>query len=264
LTDPVESYNAAPANVQFDLGRTPSVVGAGSAVTVVDSFPKTTSTTDHDAARFEVVRTVSNAAVHAPIIFKSADGSAVLTFLNPTTVVGVVLDHTHNRTLSLASERQGRSLGVAASTLGGTGSCGVGVNLNRAARGLHGGLPRTAEGESTAARHARAVAKWDNCFPNDSVKQAISVGAAIDSRMYAARLNSDEGGAVVWLASVFASANVIYETQLNVVLKLGDVFIQKSTNGAPSWNNPECASDLKIGTVLANFRAWSPPKAEGA
>jgi hypothetical protein len=248
------------------------VVGAGSTITVIDSVTKATSATGAGvtagAAPFilsspEEFHTVSSAAAHAPVIFKSADGSAVLTFLNATAVVGVVLDHTHNRTLSLASERHGRALGVAASTLGGTGTCGVGVNLNRAARGLDrpDGLPHAVEGESLATRHARAVAKWDNCFPGDSVKQTISIGAAVDSRMYSARLNSDEGKAIVWLASVFASANMIYETQLNVVLKLGDVFIQKSPNGAPSWNNPTC--NIGISKVLADFRSWSPPKSEG-
>jgi hypothetical protein len=78
--------------------------------------------------------------------------------------------------------------------------------------------------------------------------------------MYAT-LSSDDAEAVVWLASVIASANIIYETQLNVVLTLGDVFIQKSESGAPSWNNPSCA--LGISEVLSNFQAWSPPKSEG-
>jgi hypothetical protein len=248
---------------QFELGRVASVVGAGSTITVVDSVTKATGAAPFILSSTEEFHTVSGAAAHAPVIFKSADGSAVLTFLNATAVIGVVLDHTHNRTLSLASERHGRALGVAASTLGGTGTCGVGVNLNRAARGLDrpDGLPHAVEGESLAARHARAVAKWDNCFPGDSVKQAISIGAAVDSRMYSTRLNSNEGEAIVWLAAVFASANMIYETQLNVVLKLGDVFIQKSTNGAPSWNNPTC--NIGISKVLADFRSWSPPKSEG-
>jgi hypothetical protein len=234
---------------------------------VADSITKATSTTDDGHGTLsttEVAHTESLASVHAPVVFKSADGAAVLTFLNATTVVGVVLDHTHNRTLSVASERQGRSLGVAhAMSSSGTGSCGVGVNLNRAARGVASGdgLPHVVGGESPAARHARAVAKWDNCYPGDSVKQAISVGVAVDSRFFKARLNSDESEAIAWLASVFASANMIYETQLNVVLMMGDVFVQKSEDGAPSWNNPSCSQG--ISKTLSNFRAWSPPKAQG-
>jgi hypothetical protein len=242
------------------------VISEGSTITVVDSVTKATediSTSNANSATLsttEIVHKTSQASAHAPVIFKSADSSAVLTFLNATAVVGVVLDHTHNRTLSVASERHGRALGAAHALSPSGGSCGVGASLNRAARGHE--QPYETVGDSIASRHARAIAKWDDCFPGDDVKQSVTVGVAVDSRIFSTRLGSDEGEATAWLASIFASSNVMYETQLNIVLKIGDIFIQKTeSSAAPDWNNPSCGMDIT--TTLKNFRDWTEPKTQG-
>jgi hypothetical protein len=252
------------------------VISEGSTVTVVDSVTKATAdisaSNASSAAPFttKIVHKTSRASAHAPVIFKSADSSAVLTFLNATTVVGVVLDHTHNRTLSVASERHGRALGAALALLPSNGSPGVGASRDRATRGSDrgDGQPHEIVGESIASRHARAVAKWDNCYPGDDVKHSVAIGVAVDSRLFSNRFGSDEGETTAWLASIFASANAVYETQLNIVLRIGDIFIQNTDSAAPSWNNPNCALDLDASKPLASktlnaFKAWAKPKPQG-
>jgi hypothetical protein len=70
-------------------------------------------------------------------------------------------------------------------------------------------------------RHRKlAVARWNNCYQNDHQKQELTVGISIGSTLYRNIYKSDRQAAINLVADTITKTNLVYDTQLNMVLKV--------------------------------------------
>jgi hypothetical protein len=106
-----------------------------------------------------------------------------------------------------------------------------------------------------------AVQQWTNCYAGESVTRTFTIGLAMGSGLFSKKFNSDVSEATQWLNSVVTDANLIYRQQLNIALKVGQVIIQKGSEGAPSWDDPQCR--LGLDAQLDQFTSWQPPQSFG-
>eukprot|EP00729_Bicosta_minor_P018203 gene18203-15822_t len=116
------------------------------------------------------------------------------------------------------------------------------------------------EGSEGPARTRRALEPWfgsDECYTNDTVTRSVSMGLAMSKKMYDAAGGTD-ADAEFWLADILAKTNLVYESQLNIVLTAADLYFSE---GSTSWDNTGCKrfSNTNLEASLASFVSWTKP-----
>jgi len=99
---------------------------------------------------------------------------------------------------------------------------------------------------------------FQNCYPGSASPNKISVGIAVDFGYY--QIWGSDGAVRARIASMLATANIVYTQQLNIFLALNDVVIQTSLGG-PAWNHAPASvgatcSGTDINTMLTQFSQW--------
>lgn len=99
------------------------------------------------------------------------------------------------------------------------------------------------------------VKRWSNCYKNDHKPRIFSIGIALDVNLMKS-LNYDIKKATNYAASIVSESNIIYKRQLNINLKIGELYIQNSGAG-PDWNKKNCK--LNIDKQIDHFEVWKKP-----
>ncbi|CAK0888392.1 unnamed protein product [Prorocentrum cordatum] len=101
-----------------------------------------------------------------------------------------------------------------------------------------------------------AVERWTNCYTDDHITRALSMGVSIGSTLMARFTGAED--ATEWLQSVFAMANMIYTPQLNFVLMIDQVYIPTLVGEHPGWT--DCSG---IAGQLDSLASWDQPSRQG-
>eukprot|EP00434_Breviolum_minutum_P026857 symbB.v1.2.023738.t1/scaffold2147.1/size87931/2 len=110
--------------------------------------------------------------------------------------------------------------------------------------------------EALAQKPLTLPEKWTDCYKNDDQTHAFGMGVVIGSKLFSVFSNKDE--AIDYVVQIFASANLIYHPQLNLVLVARKLHLQESHDKAPSWDQgPSCP--MSIAEQLHAFDDWDPP-----
>ena len=118
----------------------------------------------------------------------------------------------------------------------------------------------SAAAASGPRRHRKlAVARWTNCYQNDNQKQELTMGIAIGSTLFRNIYKSDRQTAINQVADVITKTNLVYGTQLNMVLKVGKMVIA-GVDETPSWDNYATCNPhrMSINDQLNKFTSWAP------
>jgi hypothetical protein len=121
------------------------------------------------------------------------------------------------------------------------------------------------ESGNNGTRGRRASEPWfgsDVCYTNDAAKRSVKMGFAFTEKMYK-KVGGTDALAEFWLADALAKVNMLYETQLNIVLNVGALYFSK---GDQTWDNAGCNALWNyeeqypdIDEQLKLFRAWTKP-----
>eukprot|EP00729_Bicosta_minor_P018332 gene18332-27877_t len=116
------------------------------------------------------------------------------------------------------------------------------------------------EGSDGPARTRRALEPWfgsDECFTNDTVTRSVNMGLAMSKKMYDAAGGTD-ADAEFWIADILAKTNLVFESQLNIVLTAADLYFSE---GSTSWDNTGCKrfSNTNLEPTLDSFVSWTKP-----
>lgn len=105
------------------------------------------------------------------------------------------------------------------------------------------------------------VKKWNNCYRNDNIKHILNIGVAIGSSVFTNRFRTNLQNTINSLASIIAKTNLVYGTQLNINLKVSEIYIS-GRDGIPSWdNNKNCLNKrVNINSQLSSFKSWASQK----
>eukprot|EP00968_Pinguiococcus_pyrenoidosus_P016118 scaffold1517_cov181-Pinguiococcus_pyrenoidosus.AAC.4 len=151
------------------------------------------------------------------------------------------------------------------------GDCGA--DLRRRTRHLRGGSMRQqprqalpianadasaadAASDPTDARHrALQVTPFTDCYEGDEGFHRFYIGLAMDTGLYDF-LGGDAESAVAYLEEIVNDANIIYETQLHIILTIGRAYLQTTTTNAPEWNSGTGDGCPSIQNIHDKFTAW--------
>eukprot|EP00975_Prorocentrum_lima_P031216 6553290-Prorocentrum_lima.AAC.1 len=81
------------------------------------------------------------------------------------------------------------------------------------------------------------------------------MGLAMGGALYQ-RLGNNTASAMVFFEELMNDANLIYETQLHIILTISDVFILTEVDEGPAWNAGQEESCPGISDQLNWFREW--------
>eukprot|EP00959_Pyramimonas_sp_CCMP1952_P031675 664661-Pyramimonas_sp.AAC.1 len=88
--------------------------------------------------------------------------------------------------------------------------------------------------------------------------RTFKFGAIITSNVWASENFQSELEAEDWVNAIVANANMAYEPQLNIHLQLGELVIQQSHTGAPSWDQ-SASCEMDINSQLWKLVEWTRP-----
>lgn len=119
-------------------------------------------------------------------------------------------------------------------------------------------------------RRMLAVERWTDCFPNDAVTRFLQIGIVVDYGAYK-NFGSSEARVQETMATLINDCNFVYARQLNIMLKIGEIIIVKTTSrtdtilGSGKWNqDPDGSLGChSIDTALDHFSTWRNSFTEG-
>ena len=220
-----------------------------------------------DGAKIHHGSSTTLASLHEPATYKTnvktgntgLDHAAVITVGESGQISGVVFS-TNGDQIEISNNGGANStVSVAESKLNPNIKCGnARSDDNHTHEHVH-------ESGSSGTRGRRASEPWfgnNECFTGDATKKAVKMGLAFTKRMYDKVGGTDEL-AEFWIADILAKTNMLYETQLNIILIAGDLYFSK---GDQTWDNKGCTAlwnyDERypdIDKQLALLRAWPKP-----
>jgi len=108
-------------------------------------------------------------------------------------------------------------------------------------------------------RRKLAVPRWTSCFTDDSVRRELNLGIAIGSTLYKNKYGSSKQKTIDEVGEMITKTNLVYGGQINVVFKVGKIFIA-GQDGSPSWDNyAQCNPHRQsINSQLSQFKSWAP------
>ncbi|CAK0868901.1 unnamed protein product [Prorocentrum cordatum] len=102
-----------------------------------------------------------------------------------------------------------------------------------------------------------AIDQWTGCYPGEETMRTFKFGAVITSNVWINENFQTDLEAEDWIHAMVENANMAYEPQLNINLQLGSLYIQKTHDGAPGWDQgPSCPMDLNA--QLWQMVLWEP------
>lgn len=107
---------------------------------------------------------------------------------------------------------------------------------------------------ATHARRLQSITTWANCYSSVQTGLKMVSGVAADYTFY----NRFGSIAAVQqqFAAVYAAINVIYINTFNVQLQIGNTQINSAAGGAAVWNANGYTSANAISKQLTDFGAW--------
>eukprot|EP00039_Didymoeca_costata_P033306 m.41771 g.41771 ORF g.41771 m.41771 type:complete len:429 (+) comp9809_c0_seq2:158-1444(+) len=170
------------------------------------------------------------------VSFVSVTKTSALTFINDNTIRGVVQQNGH-----VVSFQSSHSYGENDYV-----KVHFGINLLQGACG--------SEHTNNHGRHKRITKPFKDCFPNWNITRDMNIGIAVGSAFIG---NKTETQVSAELQAMITQANTIFRPQLNLILKLGELFLPTVSNNEAWDPGPSC--DLYYKTMFSNFRKWRAP-----
>ena len=210
-----------------------------------------------DGAVIHVGKEALIARQQEPASYRTTENTAVFTFGSAGTTTGVVQTPA-GRMLELVVSNTGSVVGRDLGTPG-LGHCGVNASSSSSFHsGSEGG-----GGGGGGRKVRREYEPWfgsSTCYTHDQTARSLDFGVVVGYQLFSTDFASSTVATTDSLTAWVAATNMVYSSQLNVVLQMAEVHVSTSATAYP-MDNDGCTDT--IDTQFAALTSWTKPNPQG-